>query len=145
MPTPRQLEAVYRQQRLAAQGDFVVHEVVECLSEGEEGFGEEDLQEEAQGEVSVVELCTSKEGEESEEEEGEEETIADRLEKMALHVAPQEKTSVSLSNLTDEEQSIFLRAVAGGSKTANKKNGSKKSQVVEENNSCGRGAGTRPS
>mmetsp|Transcript_32055 Transcript_32055/g.65283 ORF Transcript_32055/g.65283 Transcript_32055/m.65283 type:complete len:120 (-) Transcript_32055:81-440(-) len=41
MPTPRQIAAVKR----AAQEDpyFVVHEVVECVSEGEEGFGEEDL------------------------------------------------------------------------------------------------------
>ena len=44
MPTPKQLQKVYREQQLAAQGDFLVHEVIECLSEGEDGFGEEDLQ-----------------------------------------------------------------------------------------------------
>ena len=41
MPTPSQIAAVKK----AASEDpfFIVHEVVECVSEGEEGFGEEDL------------------------------------------------------------------------------------------------------
>ena len=43
MPTPGQIAAVRRQDALAAQGDFEVHEVVECVSSGDEGFGEEDL------------------------------------------------------------------------------------------------------
>jgi hypothetical protein len=43
MPTPSQIAKAKR----AASEDpyFVVHEVVECVSEGEEGFGEEDLPE----------------------------------------------------------------------------------------------------
>jgi len=43
MPTPSQIKAMQR----AAQEDkyFTVHEVVECVSEGEEGFGEEDIPE----------------------------------------------------------------------------------------------------
>ena len=43
MPTPGQLAELRRQQQLAAQGDFEVHEVIECVSSGDEGHGEEDL------------------------------------------------------------------------------------------------------
>jgi hypothetical protein len=44
MPTPAKLSQAQRQDLLAAQGDFEVHEVFECVSSDEEGFGEEDLQ-----------------------------------------------------------------------------------------------------
>jgi hypothetical protein len=44
MPTPSQISAA---KRAAAEDPyFTVHEVVDCVSEGEEGFGEEDLPEE---------------------------------------------------------------------------------------------------
>jgi hypothetical protein len=48
MPTPSQLEAARRQQELSAQGDFEVHEVIECVSSDDEHFGEEDLLEHKQ-------------------------------------------------------------------------------------------------
>ena len=43
MPTPSQLRAVQRHASGATNDDFVVHEVVELVDEGEEGFGQEDL------------------------------------------------------------------------------------------------------
>ena len=43
MPTPGQLAELRRQQQLAAHGDFEVHDVIECVSSGDEGHGEEDL------------------------------------------------------------------------------------------------------
>jgi hypothetical protein len=51
MPTPSQIEAAKRN----AEQDpyFTVHEVVECVSEGEEGFGEEDLPEAQRSQNSV--------------------------------------------------------------------------------------------
>ena len=43
MPTREELRRAKRQEALAAEGDFKVHEVIECVSSGEEGYGEEDL------------------------------------------------------------------------------------------------------
>ena len=82
MPTPRQLDAIYRQQLLAAQGDFEVHEVVECVSEGEEGFGEEDLLQNA----ADTAKSSEEEGEAGKGEEVDEaEDLGAKLEKLALH------------------------------------------------------------
>jgi len=44
MPTPSQIAKA--KQAETEDLYFVVHEVVECVSEGEEGYGEEDLPEE---------------------------------------------------------------------------------------------------
>jgi hypothetical protein len=44
MPTPSQIAKAKRAE--SEDQYFVVHEVVECVSEGEEGYGEEDLPEE---------------------------------------------------------------------------------------------------
>lgn len=43
MPTRKELYLAKRQEALAAEGDFKVHEVIECVSSGEEGYGDEDL------------------------------------------------------------------------------------------------------
>ena len=43
MPTPEEIYRAKRQEALAAEGDFKVYEVIECVSSGEEGYGEEDL------------------------------------------------------------------------------------------------------
>ena len=140
MPTPRQLDAIYRQQLLAAQGDFEVHEVVECVSEGEEGFGEEDLRQNA-----IDTAATSKEGEAGVEKDDTED-LGTKLENLALRATAgptSTKAGLSLSDLSQQEQSIFLRAAAG-SKTASKKKGPTPPLPDTESNSCGRGGGTKP-
>ena len=43
MPTPSQLAALRRHANGQTNDDFVVHEVVELVDKGEEGFGQEDL------------------------------------------------------------------------------------------------------
>ena len=43
MPTRKELYLAKRQEALAAEGDFKVYEVIECVSSGEEGYGDEDL------------------------------------------------------------------------------------------------------
>ena len=43
MPTRKELHLAKRQEALAAEGDFKVYEVIECVSSGEEGYGDEDL------------------------------------------------------------------------------------------------------
>ena len=156
MPTPRQLDAIYRQQLLAAQGDFEVHEVVECVSEGEEGFGEEDLLQNA----ADTAKSSEEEGEAGKGEEVDEaEDLGAKLEKLALHAGSDRrlphsaamheadstpaKAGLSLSDLSQQEQSIFLRAAAG-SKTASKKKGPTPPLPDTESNSCGRGGGTKP-
>jgi hypothetical protein len=145
MPTPRQLERIYREQALAAQGDFVVNEVVECVSEDEEGFGEEDIKESAKiNEPVQTDISKTQD----EDDEDDEEDTAAKLESMALHAKQgNTKQGVSLGDLTEAEQGIFLQTVAGGSKPESKKAKGKthKEEQQQESNSCGRGAGKRPS
>ncbi len=43
MPTPKEIEKMRRNAALAQQGDFYVHEVVECVSSDDENCGKEDL------------------------------------------------------------------------------------------------------
>ena len=43
MSTRNELHLDKRQEALASEGDFKVYEVIECVSSGEEGYGDEDL------------------------------------------------------------------------------------------------------
>ena len=57
MPTPSQLAAIRKHaNRNATEDDkyFIVHEVVELVDEGEEGFGEEDLHTSVAQQVAAV-------------------------------------------------------------------------------------------
>ena len=57
MPTPSQLAAIRKHaNRNATEDDkyFIVHEVVELVDEGEEGFGEEDLHTSAAQQAAAV-------------------------------------------------------------------------------------------